>query len=90
MPTKDPDKKAAANRERQRRYRERQKGVTQTQTVTPQPQGVTSPVNQSDYDAIPPSLKYMVDNETRRRQILKMPLQIKERQEMAVRRFRGY
>lgn len=94
MPTKDPIKKAEANRERQRRYRERhQQGVTGTQnngvTATKAPvkqQGVT----QAEIDQLPPSLKYSVDAETRRRQVLKMPLEIKERQEMAVRRFRGY
>jgi hypothetical protein len=87
MPTKDPEKKAAANRARQARFRAKQ-GVKQTQTVTPQPptQGVT----QAEIDQLPPSLKYAVDAETRRRQVLKMPLEIKERQEMAVRRFRGY
>jgi hypothetical protein len=98
MPTKDPIKKAEANRERQKRYRERhQTGVIQSQNnenITPKAekitQGVTSPVIQSDYDKLPPSLKYGVANETRRRQILKMPLELEERQEMAVRRFRGY
>jgi hypothetical protein len=89
MPTKDPIKKAAANRERQARFRAKQ-GVKQTQTVTPQPLKVTQGVTQAEIDQLPPSLKYGIDMETRRRQILKMPLEIKERQIMAVRRFRGY
>jgi hypothetical protein len=94
MPTKDPIKKAAANRERQRRYRERhQEGVIQSQNVTPEAQKakkITQGVTQAEIDQLPQSLKFQVDSETRRRQILKMPLEIKERQEMAVRRFRGY
>lgn len=94
MPTKDPIRKAEANRERQRRYRERHKeGVIQSQNITPNPSKqipVTQNVTQADYDNLPPSLKYQVDIGTRQRQILKMPLEIKERQEMAVRRFRGY
>lgn len=94
MPTKDPIKKAEANRERQRRYRERHnQDADQSQNnaqVTPQPQKITQGVTQAEIDQLPHSLKFQVDSETRRRQILKMPLEIKERQEMAVRRFRGY
>jgi hypothetical protein len=89
MPTKDPIKKAAANRARQARFRAKQ-GVKQTQIVTPQPLKVTQGVTQAEIGQLPPSLKYAVDAETQRRQVLKMPLEIKERQEMAVRRFRGY
>lgn len=87
MPTKDPIKKAEANRARQARFRAK-KGVIQTQNVTPQPptQGVT----QAEIDQLPQSLKYGIDMETRRRQILKMPLEIEERRAQAVRRFRGY
>ncbi len=94
MPTKDPIKKAEANRERQRRYRERhQEGVIQSENqgkVTPKTPKITQGVTQAEIDQLPQSLKFQVDSETRRRQILKMPLEIKERQEMAVRRFRGY
>ncbi|MDD5510895.1 MAG: hypothetical protein PHI12_08795 [Dehalococcoidales bacterium] len=97
MPTKDPIKKAKANRERQARFRAKKKGVTVADTkadvtpsAPPKPQGVTSPVTQADYDALPPSLKFQVEAGTRLRQTLHAPLEIKERQEMAVRRFRGY
>ena len=91
---KDPGKKAEANRERQKRYRERhKKGVIQSQNITPtapKAQKITQGVTQADYDALPPSLKFGVEQGTRTRQALHMPLEIKERQEMAVRRFRGY
>lgn len=94
MPTKDPLKKAEANRERQKRYRERHKmGVIPSQNITPTAQKaekITQGVTQADYDALPPSLKFQVEQGTRARQILKIPLEIKERQELAVRRFRGY
>ena len=94
MPTKDPVKKAEANRERQRRFRA--KKVAEEPKAEPKPsnthvtRGVVTPVSQAEIDQLPLSLKYMVDNETRRRTILKMPLELKERLEMAVRRFRGY
>jgi hypothetical protein len=93
MPTKDPIKKAEANRERQRRFRAKkvaEESKAESKPVTPHvTQGVTS-VSQAEIDQLPLSLKYMVDNETRRRAILKMPSELKERLEMAVRRFRGY
>jgi hypothetical protein len=90
MPTKDPIKKAAANRARQARFRA--KKVAEGSKAEPKPSNtqVTQGVTQAEIDQLPPSLKYAVDAETRRRQVLKMPLEIKERQEMAVRRFRGY
>jgi hypothetical protein len=91
---KDPIKKAEANRERQKRYRERhQTGVIREENVTPltpKVEKITQGVTQEDFDALPPSLKYGVEAGTRQRQILHLPLEIKERQEMAVRRFRGY
>jgi len=94
MPTKDPIKKAEANRERQRRFRAKkvaEESKAESKPVTPHvTQGAVTPVSQAEIDQLPMSLKYMVDNETRRRAILKMPLEIKERLEMAVRRFRGY
>ena len=94
MPTKDPIKKAEANRARQARFRA--KKVAEVPKADPKPvtphvtQGVVTPVSQAEIDQLPPSLKYMVDNESRRRAILKMPSELKERQEYAVRRFRGY
>jgi hypothetical protein len=90
MPTKDPIKKAEANRERQRRFRAKkvaEESKADSKPVTPH---VTQGVTQAEIDQLPMSLKYMVDNETRRRTILKMPLELKERLDMAVRRFRGY
>jgi hypothetical protein len=94
MPTKDPIKKAEANRERQKRYRERhQTGVNQSQNkenITPKVEKITQGVTQADYDALPPSLKFQVEQGTKLRQTLKMPLEIEERKAQAVRRFRGY
>jgi len=93
MPTKDPIKKAEANRERQRRFRAKVAAESKADSKpcnTPVTQGAVTPVSQAEIDQLPLSLKYMVDNETRRRTILKMPLELKERLEMAVRRFRGY
>ena len=94
MPTKDPIKKAEANRERQRRFRAKkvaEESKAESKPVTPHvTQGAVTPVSQAEIDQLPMSLKYMVDNETRRRTILKMPLELKARQNMAVRRFRGY
>lgn len=91
---KDPEKKAEANRERQRRYRERhKKGVIPSQNngvTATKAQKITQGVTQAEIDNLPPSLKFQIDMETRRRQILKMPLELKERQEYQVRRFRGY
>ena len=93
MPTKDPIKKAEANRARQARFRAKvaAESKADSKPVTPHvTRGAVTPVSQAEIDQLPMSLKYMVDNETRRRAILKMPLELKERQEMAVRRFRGY
>ena len=92
MPTKDPIKKAEANRARQARFRAN-KGVTQSEVkadVTPAAPVKPTGVTQADYDNLPPSLKFQVEAGTRTRQILKMPLQIEERKTQAVRRFRGY
>jgi len=94
MPTKDPIKKAEANRERQKRYRERhQTGVIQSEVkadVTPKVTPKSTGVTQADYDNLPPSLKFQVEQGTKLRQTLKMPLEIEERKAQAVRRFRGY
>ena len=93
MPTKDPIKKAEANRERQRRFRAKvaAESKADSKPVTPPvTQGVVTPVSQAEIDQLPLSLKYIIDNESRRRAIFKMPAELKERQEMAVRRFRGY
>jgi len=94
MPTKDPLKKAEANRERQKRYRERHKtGVTPSQNnaiTAPKVEKITQGVTQAEIDNLPPSLKFQIEQGTKVRQTLHIPLEIKERTEMAVRRFRGY
>lgn len=68
-------------------------GVIPSQNITPTPQKVdkiTQGVTQQEIDNLPLSLRFQLDMETRRRKILKMPLELRERQEYQVRRFRGY
>jgi len=106
MPTKDVNKRRKATRERVARFRDRQKkglaqpdtgvtGVGVTEKLTDAPikrvtQNVTSVVTQADIDNLPQSLKFQINSTTRSRQIFRMPDNLRERQEVAVRRFRGY
>lgn len=43
----------------------------------------------AEFASLPFSLRLMVENETRRRQKLKLPLQIEERQAAMIKRFKG-
>ena len=70
-----------AVRERMRKWRASKKPVTQT---------VTHSVTQEDIDNLPLSLKMGLDAVTRARKVLKMPDNLKDRQEAAVRGFRGH
>ncbi len=82
--------KRLANRERQRRYRERHKGVTAeavTHRVTP---GKLSVVTDKDIDNLPLSIKSFIMAVTRSRHTMKLPDNLRERQEAAVRNFRGF
>jgi len=80
-----------AVRERVRRFRAKKKGVKPVTKVTPSVKTKEAkPVTQADIDLLPPSFKYNIDYVTHQRKVLKLPDNIKERTEQAVRRFRGY
>jgi hypothetical protein len=91
MPTKDINKRRKATRERVRRHRERKKAEEERrETVTPLVTIRNTPVTPAEIENLPLSLKAQLNAETRRRQVLKIPDNLKERQEAMVRRFRGF
>lgn len=70
-------------------------GVTNTKVtndvmVTKPVKVMSNKITQADIELLPLSLKYQLEAETRSRKIFGLPDNLKERTEMAVRRFRGY
>ena len=93
MPFKDKKKARAASRDAMRRKRAGLKTKEVVETVKPvlSPRNeAVKPVTDEDIAMLPPSLKFQLDRETQTRRIFKMPDNLRERSEVAVRRFRGY
>lgn len=93
MPFKDKKKARAASRDAMRRKRAglTPKGINET--VKPALNHRSEPVKlitDADIAMLPPSLKFQLEAVTRSRKVLKMPDNLRERTENAVRRFRGY
>ena len=79
--------------ERGRRFRERKRlGITfeEERAITERKQKAKQPITQKDVDRLPLSLRGALVRETAARRVLKLPDNLRERQEIAVRRFRGY
>ncbi len=80
------EEKKAAIRERVRRYRERQKQKVTPELVTHRVTEVTD----DEIGNLPMSLKAQIIAETNTRRVLKLPDNLRGRQEAMVRRFRGF
>lgn len=94
MPFKDKKKARAASREAMRHKRANEALLkTKSETVKPDVKPsikTVTPVTDLEIAGLPLSLRFQLQTITRSRKILHIPDNIREREEMAVRYFRGY
>ena len=89
---RESEPKGAAT-ERSRRFRERQRlgiSIEEEMARTERATKAKQPITQVEVDRLPLSLSGALLRETVARKTLKLPDNLKERQERAVRQFRGY
>ena len=82
-----------SNRETMRRFRERKRlgiSVEEQWAEIERVRKAKLEITQTDVDKLPLSLRGALVRETVARKVLKLPDNLKERQEKAVRQFRGY